>query len=335
MDRTFNLLDYSIVYSTPRMLTDISSWHLHIPFAFAITAMLKPKTFIELGTHKGDSYCAFCQAVDELALNTVCDAVDSWRGDEQSGFYGETVFEELRAYHDPLYGGFSSLMQCLFADALDYFSEGSIDLLHIDGHHTYDSVRRDFESWLPKMSQRGIILFHDSNVREREFGVWRLWDEISSRYPSFEFKFGNGLGILAVGGQIEEEVRTFLEYAKDHETGVSRFFYHLGIKNVLDFQKAKLSEHIYQLENTLSARDQERQQADERLREHQTSMIEKELQLRGLKEERDIQLQNIQALQKQIGDKNHQLDEIHASKGWRWLTRFGKLKIFLNGYTRK
>ena len=103
MDRPFNLLDYSIAFCTPRRLTDVVSWHLHIPFAFVITAMLKPKIFVELGTHKGDSYCAFCQAVDELALNTVCDAVDSWQGDEQSGFYGETVFEEFRAYHDPLY----------------------------------------------------------------------------------------------------------------------------------------------------------------------------------------------------------------------------------------
>jgi hypothetical protein len=330
MDSPFNLLDYSIAFCTPRRLTEVSSWHLHIPFAFAITAMLKPKKFVELGTHKGDSYCAFCQAVDELALNTVCHAVDNWQGDEHSGFYGEEVFEALRAYHDPLYGGFSSLMKCLFDDALDYFSEDSIDLLHIDGHHTYDSIRHDFESWLPKMSQRGIVLFHDSNVREREFGVWRLWDEISSQYPSFEFKFGNGLGVLAVGEQIEEEVQAFLEHGKENETGVSRFFYHLGTKNTLDFQKAKLSEQVYQLENTLSARDKELQQADERLREHQTSIREKELQLIGLKEERDTKLQQIQALQEQIGEKNRQLDEIHASKGWRWLTRYRKLKVLLN-----
>jgi hypothetical protein len=156
MDRPFNLLDYSMAFSTPRRLTDVDCWHLHIPFAFVITAMLKPRKFVELGTHKGDSYCAFCQAVDEFALNTVCYAVDSWQGDEQAGFYGQEVLDELRAYHDPLYGGFSSLTKCLFDDALGYFSEDSIDLLHIDGHHTYDSVRHDFEAWLPKMSERGV-----------------------------------------------------------------------------------------------------------------------------------------------------------------------------------
>jgi hypothetical protein len=341
MDRPFNLLDYSIAFCTPRRLTDVGSWQLHIPFAFVITAMLKPKKFVELGTHKGDSYCAFCQAVDELALNTACYAVDSWQGDEHTGFYGEEVLEELRAYHDPLYGGFSSLMKCLFDDALDYFSEGSIDLLHIDGHHTYDSVRHDFEAWLPKMSARGVVLFHDSSVREREFGVWRLWDEISSQYPSFGFKFGNGLGVLAVGEQIEEEVRTFLEYGKDNETGVSRFFYHLGTKIELDLQKAKLSEQVYQLENTLLARDKGLQQADEWLIQNKAAIQEKDRQLREIQtllEEKNRQLREIQTLleekNRQLREKNRQLDEIHASKGWRWLMRYRKMKAFLDYHPR-
>lgn len=261
MDRPFDMLDYGIAFLTPRRLTDVESWHLHIPFAFVLMDMLRPQILVELGTHNGDSYCAFCQAVDDLALDTACYAVDSWQGDEHSGFYGKEVFETLRAYHDPLYGRFSTLMKCRFDDALDYFHNGAIDLLHLDGHHTYASVRHDFASWLPRMSQRGIVLFHDTAVRERDFGVWRLWAELSGQYPSFEFKFGHGLGVLAVGGQIQSAVRAFLEYGKDHETAVCRFFYHLGTKNKLDQQIMKLSERIQQMEKTLSAHDEGRQQA--------------------------------------------------------------------------
>jgi glycosyltransferase involved in cell wall biosynthesis len=320
MNGSYKLLDYSIAFSKPRRLTDVTSWHLHIPFAFVIAAMQKPKTFVELGTHKGDSYCAFCQAVEELSLNTVCYAVDSWQGDDHAGLYGTEVLEELRAYHDPLYGGFSTLLQCLFDEALDYFSEGSLDLLHIDGYHTYDSVRHDFESWLPKMSERGIVLFHDTNVRERGFGVWQLWSEISRHYPSFEFKFGNGLGVLAVGGEIADEVRTFLAYGKAHEAVVSRFFYHLGANIELELQRENLSTQVQQLENTLLARDKGLQQADEWLRQH-VAIIE----------EKDRQVQDLQSL---LEEKNRQLDEIYTSKGWRWLTRYRKMKTLLDYHPR-
>ncbi|MHB8773172.1 MAG: class I SAM-dependent methyltransferase [Syntrophales bacterium] len=312
MDSRFDLLDYGIAFSPPRRLTDVGSWHLHIPFAFVMTAILKPRTFVELGTHKGDSYCAFCQAVEELGLNAVCCAVDSWQGDEHAGFYGDAVLGELRAYHDPLYGGFSSLRKSLFDEARDRFPAGSIDLLHIDGHHTYDSVRHDFESWLPKMSERGVVLLHDTAVREGDFGVWRLWNEIARRYPSFEFPFGHGLGVLAVGGQIDERVRAFLEYGKDREPGVSRFFHLLGTKNVLDREKKALAEKVHQLENALLASDRELHQTEEWRRQNEAMSAEK-----------DRQLEEAKTL---LGEKSRRLDEIYASRGWQWLTRFRRWK---------
>jgi hypothetical protein len=215
--------------------------------------MLKPKVIVELGTHKGDSYCAFCQAVDVLGLDTSCYAIDTWEGDEQAGVYGNEILEELRAYHDPLYGRFSRLVQNRFDQALDYFPDCKIDLLHIDGLHTYEAVKHDFENWLPKMSEHGVILFHDINVREREFGVWRLCEELKEKYSIFEFKYGHGLGVLAAGARVPEELKNFLNVVENDKIAISKFFYHMGreiiLTNTLQARDKQILEQIDVLQN--------------------------------------------------------------------------------------
>ena len=212
----------------PRRLTDKDSWHGHVPFAFWCIEALAPRVLVELGCHKGDSYCAFCQAVDELTLPTRCFGVDTWAGDPHAGFYGEEVVEELRHYHDPRYGRFSTLVRSTFDDALGRFEEGSVDLLHVDGAHAYEDVRRDFTTWLPKMSRRGVVLFHDTEVREHGFGVHRFWEETRGQYPSFSFLHSHGLGVLAVGALPPEPLRRLTSLDEREAEGVRRLFERLG-----------------------------------------------------------------------------------------------------------
>jgi hypothetical protein len=212
----------------PERLTPGSAWKQHIPFAMNLVEVIAPTLLVELGTHMGDSYCAMCQAVSIARLGTRCFAVDTWRGDAHSGSYGQEVLDDLRAHHDPRYGSFSRLVQSTFSEALGQFGAETIDLLHIDGFHTYDAVRKDLEDWLPKMSAAGVVLLHDTNVRERDFGVWRLWDEMRNRYPHFEFVHGHGLGILAVGERPPQRLGSLLRAPAEEVMVIRRFFHELG-----------------------------------------------------------------------------------------------------------
>src|SRR6267142_4645417 len=158
--RAFNPLDHPICFAYPLRVSP-SGWMGHVPFAMYLIDILRPKVLVELGTHNGVSYCSFCQAVKELKVETLCYAIDTWQGDGQAGFYGPEVLADLKEHHDPLYSGFSRLIQSNFDEAVANFENKSIDLLHIDGYHSYEAVKHDFETWLPKISERGVALFHD------------------------------------------------------------------------------------------------------------------------------------------------------------------------------
>jgi hypothetical protein len=194
-----------------------TAWIEHAPFAFWLVEAHRPSMLVELGTHWGFSFFAFCQAVQRVGCETSCFAVDSWKGDEHAGFYDESVFESVRDHLEDRYSAFARLVRSTFSEALAHFENGSVDLLHIDGRHFYDDVRQDFESWLPKLSDRAVVVFHDINVRERGFGVFRLWSELRERYPHFDFLHGHGLGVAGIGEHVGDRLRALFDASADGE----------------------------------------------------------------------------------------------------------------------
>jgi hypothetical protein len=240
-----------------------SAWSGHVPFAFWIVDALRPRQLVELGTWWGMSYLAFCQAVDVLGTGTRAFAVDTWQGDEHTGPLATQALAALKAEHDPRYAGFSELLRMRFEEAVERFEPGSIDLLHIDGLHTYEAVKSDWEMWRPKLSNRAVVLFHDTQVRERGFGVYRLWEELTRDYPGVEFLHEHGLGVLGVGSDLPEGVRSLLaaaerpdelqqvrdtfarlgrtiritQTASEHEQGWSKLRQNLGVRVVMKAQR--------------------------------------------------------------------------------------------------
>jgi O-antigen biosynthesis protein len=227
------------MFWTPDHFGPAPAWFEHAPFAFWLIDTLRPKSFVELGTHAGFSYFCFCQAVAKLKMKTKCRAVDTWQGDEHAGFYDEKIYNSVIDINKS-YEKNSHLVRSTFDNALSKFPDKSIDLLHIDGRHFYDDVKHDYESWLPKLTDDSIVLFHDTNVMERDFGVWKLFKSLKKRHTGFEFLHGHGLGVLAPNNVPKVMVPFFAE----NPELLRKVFYALGV-SISD------SDHMRKIEGEL------------------------------------------------------------------------------------
>jgi hypothetical protein len=79
-----------------------------------------------------------------------------------------------------------------------------------------------------------------------------LWEEVSANYPSFEFPYGFGLGIAAIGAEPPPEMLRFLRFARTHADAVRKFFYEMGLR-VIEMQVLlRTSEQLIGQWNVLS-----------------------------------------------------------------------------------
>lgn len=174
----------------------VTAWQGHIPFMFVLFKLLEPKIYVELGVHLGASFIAACTAAKSYNIRCQLFGVDTWEGDDHVGHYnGDHIYNELKEY---IYGTFPTarLVRDLFSVARSSFSVGSVELLHIDGLHTYDAVKNDFATWIGAMAPSGVVMFHDISVYERGFGVHRFWVELKEHFSTMEFHHSHGLGVL-------------------------------------------------------------------------------------------------------------------------------------------
>jgi O-antigen biosynthesis protein len=302
----------------PVSLVPPGAWVGHIPFAAWLIKMFLPQIVVELGTHSGNSYFSFCQAVTEEGLATKCYAVDTWLGEEHSGFYGEEVFHQVNSHNQEHYAGFSRLLRMTFEEAVKYFSDGSIDLLHIDGLHTYEAVRHDFQTWLPKLSPGAIVLFHDTNVRERGFGVWKLWKELQGIYPNnFEFVHSEGLGVLQLAGGMEKRKLEWLRSSSPMRKQLKEYFSALGLMQRDRFELYQLRDHVHSLNQALRERNGKiaalnnaMSQPDGHITSLNQVVSERDLQIADLNQvvsERDLQIADLNQV---VSERDFQIADL-------------------------
>jgi hypothetical protein len=310
-----------------------SAWSGHYFFAYDLVAATKPKVIVELGTHKGNSLFSFAQAIKDFELKTKIHAVDTWEGDEHAGFYGEDVYKTFLDIKNRYYEDVNIIPhKMLFDKAIEDFDDNTIDILHIDGLHTYNAVKHDFETWLPKVKKKtGIILFHDVCEKSDDFGVYKLWEELKKKYKTITFGHYHGLGVL------------FLNEGSSHKNLPSPeilITYYKKVSETQDLNKALNDKdiHIDNLERktlellkgtkVLTNQNKELTNQNKELTNQNKELTNQNKELTNQNKEvtnqnKEVTNQNKELtnqnkdLNNILSDKNEALEKIYNSKSWK------------------
>ena len=137
---------------------------------------------VEIGSYCGKSACYLGQACKEN--NSYLYSVDHHRGSEEQQF-GQEYFDEEIYDHEkgrvdtlPLFLkniAIHNLKESIKPLVMDSKSasrivEDNINMVFIDGSHTFESARNDYECWKDKIKNGGILAIHDVYDSELEGG---------------------------------------------------------------------------------------------------------------------------------------------------------------------
>lgn len=213
-------------------------WSGHKYFAYDLVRNFKPKKIVELGTHLGCSLFSFAQGIKDEKLKTELHGIDTWYGDEHSGHYGELIFSRVNEIKDKFYSKVKiNFIRTTFDEASKNYKNNSIDILHIDGLHTYKAVKHDFNVWFNKVNKNGIILLHDIAVKKWGFGIYKLWNELKKDFKTIEFNHSFGLGVMF------KNPKTFKQF-KDQRQFINLYYSTLAEKEELKWKLRKNEEFI-------------------------------------------------------------------------------------------
>lgn len=146
-----------------------------------LVSQINPKIILEIGAWKGYSAEVWTKAFNPEIFISV-------ENQEEPEVMSEYIIKNN-----------SHLSSCL-EDINARLKYKKIDFLFIDGDHSYNGVKMDFEMYCPLVREGGIIVFHDALYHaDKTEEVDVFWQEIKTKYPYVEIKVGEnstGIGII-------------------------------------------------------------------------------------------------------------------------------------------
>lgn len=135
--------------------------HLTIPERVELYKLARNREYaLEIGAYVGASACCFGAAFYKQRYGTLF-SIDTWKNDAMSEGQCDT-WEEFRA-NTCQYSSFIKPVRGYSTEVVDEIRESikRLDLLFIDGDHSYAGVKADWEAYKEFLHPGSIVIFHD------------------------------------------------------------------------------------------------------------------------------------------------------------------------------
>ena len=202
--RNSKILEYILKIAFNLIITRPVQIKEEIKNLLLILDKIKPKVILEIGTAGGGTLFLFSNVAHEEAILI---SVDLYQSIEKRILFRYIGKEKQKIF---LIQGDSHSIETL--KKIEGILKGrNVDFLFIDGDHSYEGVKKDFEMYSPLVRKGGIIAFHDIvpdyytkyGIKTDSWAgeVYKFWNEIKERYEHMEIvKDRNqdacGIGVL-------------------------------------------------------------------------------------------------------------------------------------------
>jgi predicted O-methyltransferase YrrM len=129
---------------------------------YSLVRTQRPEVIVEIGSARGRSTCAFALACRQNGLGRVYaidpHTINLWTEIGTGGATEAFLRARLREYH---LEEWCEVITATSAEAAQGWTR-RIDLLFIDGDHSFEGVRNDFEMFRPWLAPNALVVFHDT-----------------------------------------------------------------------------------------------------------------------------------------------------------------------------